>query len=56
MNLAPVLTVPGNQTFNELVAFSGNATATDADLPVQTANLRFGQRTDWTDGFTFRDD
>ena len=28
--------VPGNQTINELVAFSANATATDADLPAQT--------------------
>lgn len=36
LNKAPVLTVPGNQTINELVAFGANATATDADLPAQT--------------------
>ena len=36
VNVAPVLTVPGNQTISELVAFSANATATDADLPANT--------------------
>ena len=36
VDLAPALTVPGNQTINELAAFSANATATDADLPPQT--------------------
>jgi hypothetical protein len=40
VNVAPVLTVPGNQTINELVAFSANAVATDADLPAN--NLTFG--------------
>ena len=36
LNKAPVLTLPGNQTINELVSFGANATATDADLPAQT--------------------
>src|SRR6185369_12709949 len=36
VNLAPVLTLPVNQTINESVAFSDDATATDADLPAQT--------------------
>ena len=39
VNVAPVLTVPGNQTISELVAFSANVTATDADLPAN--NLTF---------------
>src|SRR4029079_12004682 len=36
VNVAPVLTVPDDATINELVAFSANATATDADLPANT--------------------
>ena len=36
VNVAPVLTLPASQTISELVAFSANATATDADLPAQT--------------------
>src|SRR6185436_8304927 len=39
VNVAPVLTVPPSQAINELVAFSANATATDADLPAN--NLTF---------------
>ena len=39
VNVPPVLTLPANQTINELVAFGANATATDADLPVNP--LRF---------------
>ena len=50
VNVAPVLTVPTSQTINELVAFSANATATDADLPAQHPDLRPGQRADRIDG------
>jgi hypothetical protein len=33
VNIAPVLTVPTNQTINELTLYTNNATATDSDLP-----------------------
>ncbi len=36
VNLAPVLAVPANATIDELVTCSANATATDADIPVNT--------------------
>ncbi len=36
VNVAPVLTLPPSSTNNELVAYSANATATDADLPANT--------------------
>src|SRR6185436_9618038 len=36
VNVTPVLTVPDDATINELVAFSDNATATDADLPANS--------------------
>src|SRR5678815_4516852 len=36
VNLTPLLTVPDDATINELVAFSDNATATDADLPANS--------------------
>ena len=36
VNVAPVLTVPTNATLNELATYSGNATATDVDLPANT--------------------
>ncbi len=33
VNSAPVLTLPANQTIDELVPWSANATATDTDSP-----------------------
>src|SRR5205814_814032 len=36
VNLAPVLTVPVNQTINEQTTLSVSATATDTDLPANT--------------------
>ena len=39
VNVAPVLTVPANVTINKLTLYTSNATATDADLPVN--NLTF---------------
>jgi uncharacterized repeat protein (TIGR03803 family) len=33
VNVAPALTLPPNQAFDEQTAFSANATATDSDLP-----------------------
>ncbi len=36
VNTAPVLTLPANQTINELTFFTNNATATDADIPANT--------------------
>src|SRR5436190_11984219 len=39
VNLAPVLTVPANQTINEQTPLSVNARATDADLPASTVTL-----------------
>ncbi len=39
VNSAPVLTVPGTQTINELVPFSVTLTATDSDLPAQTLSF-----------------
>src|SRR5213079_215878 len=39
VNLAPVLTVPANQTINEQTSLSVNATATDADLPANTVTF-----------------
>jgi len=33
INVAPMLTVPTNQTINELTLYTNNATATDADIP-----------------------
>src|SRR5204862_415561 len=36
VNLAPVLTVPADQTINEQTPLSVNATATDADLPANS--------------------
>src|SRR2546422_11438273 len=36
VNTAPVLTMPANQTINELAALNVSATATDADLPANT--------------------
>ncbi|MCU0858161.1 MAG: putative Ig domain-containing protein, partial [Pontiellaceae bacterium] len=39
VNVAPVLTVPTNQTLNELATLTVTNTATDADLPANT--LRF---------------
>ncbi len=36
VNSAPVLTLPANQTIDELVPWSANATATDTDLPPNT--------------------
>src|SRR5439155_1493606 len=39
VNLAPVLTVPANQTINEQTSLSVNATATGADLPANTVTF-----------------
>ena len=50
VNVAPVLTVPASQTISELVAFSANATATDADLPAQTLTFALVERADRIDG------
>src|SRR5207244_858391 len=36
VNLAPVLTVPANQTINEQTALNVSASATDADLPANS--------------------
>jgi large repetitive protein len=36
MNSAPTLTLPANQTINELMLWTTNATAVDADLPPDT--------------------
>ena len=36
VNVAPVLTMPANDTISELNNFTANATATDVDLPAQT--------------------
>ena len=36
INVAPELTLPPNQTFNEQTAFNASATATDSDIPVNT--------------------
>ena len=36
VNVAPVVTSPGNQTVNELAALTFTATATDVDLPANT--------------------
>src|SRR3989440_7084794 len=36
VNLAPVLTVPANQTINEQTTLSVSASATDADLPANS--------------------
>src|SRR5207244_5573456 len=36
VNTAPVLTMPANQTINELTTLNVSATATDADLPANT--------------------
>jgi hypothetical protein len=36
VNSAPVLTVPGDQTINELTALNVTASATDSDLPTNT--------------------
>ncbi len=36
VNTAPVLTLPANQTIDELVPWSANATATDTDSPTNT--------------------
>jgi hypothetical protein len=36
VNVAPVLTLPANQTINELTFYTNNATATDSDLPTNT--------------------
>ena len=36
MNSAPTLTLPANQTINELALWTTNATAADADLPSNT--------------------
>lgn len=36
VNLPPALTVPTNQTINELVLWTGQATATDPDLPTNS--------------------
>ena len=37
MNAPPALTVPADATINELVLYTNNATATDTDLPANTA-------------------
>src|SRR5205823_5268010 len=49
VNLAPVLTVPADQTINEQTSLSVNATATDADLPANTLTLALAS---WTPGTT----
>jgi hypothetical protein len=36
VNVAPVLTVPADQTISELAPYTANATATDADVPANT--------------------
>src|SRR5438046_818883 len=36
VNLAPVLTVPADQTINEQTTLSVSASATDADIPANT--------------------
>ena len=36
INVAPVLTLPANSAFDELTPYTNNATAPDADLPVNT--------------------
>src|SRR5207302_7318530 len=36
VNLAPVLSVPANQTINEQTALNVSASATDADLPANS--------------------
>jgi len=36
VNVAPQLTVPADQTINELTLYTNNATATDSDIPANT--------------------
>ena len=36
INVAPLLTVPTNQTINELTLYTNNAMATDADIPANS--------------------
>src|SRR5437762_5899430 len=40
VNLAPVLSVPANQTIDELSALAVTASATDADIPANTLTFR----------------
>src|SRR2546425_1165780 len=40
VNVAPVLTVPGNHTLDELSALAVTASATDADVPTNTLTFR----------------
>src|SRR2546425_9623298 len=45
VNVAPVLTVPGNQTLDELSALAVTASATDADVPTNTLTFSDGETT-----------
>src|SRR5256885_6716795 len=40
VNVAPVLSVPANQTIDELSALAVTASATDADVPANTLTIR----------------
>src|SRR4030095_2135028 len=42
VNVAPVITNPGNKTVNELALLSFSVTATDADVPAQTLTFSVG--------------
>ena len=42
VNVAPVVTNPGNKTVNELALLSFTVTATDADIPAQTITFSLG--------------
>ena len=42
VNVAPVITNPGNKTVNELALLSFSVTATDADVPAQTLTFSLG--------------
>jgi methyl coenzyme M reductase subunit C len=42
VNVAPVITNPGNQTVNELSLLSFSVTATDADVPANTLTFSLG--------------
>ena len=49
-NSAPTLTLPADQTINELVLWTTNATAADADSAAQHADVRAGVRARRADG------
>src|SRR5437879_7872761 len=45
VNVAPVLSVPANQTIDELSALAVAASATDADVPANTLTFRSEEHT-----------